>query len=60
MITWTLLPVAAEGDGVQRHKSETSIVRSPLRAREKGEPDPDAHGRSIFLHRPTCASLKKR
>jgi hypothetical protein len=40
--------------------AQASIVRSPLRAREKVEPQVDAPGRSIFSHRPTCTSFEKR
>src|SRR4029450_14058875 len=45
---------------VHRDGSQASIVRPPLRALEKVEPDLDAHGRSIFLHRLACTSLEER
>ena len=34
----------------QDDRGQASIVRSPLQAREKVEPDLDAHRSSIFSH----------
>jgi hypothetical protein len=45
-------------NGVQKDGVLASIVRSPLRAREKVEPDPDTHERSIF--QTNLYPLKKR
>src|SRR6266850_3578021 len=47
-------------EGAHEDAGQASIVRSPLTAPRKVEPEADTHGRSIFLHRPTCTSLEKR
>jgi hypothetical protein len=49
VLTWTFLPMAAEGRRCKKDKGQASIVRSPLRACEKVEPHIDAHGRPIFF-----------